>query len=196
MITFDNIIQAKDTTIKLLTDGILDKREWRIPVAGSLMGGVSQVNGQRLEATIDGEVDIDVENYFSTSQESPWNIIIDLGDEYELSRVVTHQRWSGFDGVYGAVDHQGNLYRGGNVLSYNLYGWDRADQTWKLFSRRVITPPIVTTEDEYTMLGKRGDMAYIYPEEPQFSKPTRWFRFEAVTGKYISEITLYGRKAY
>jgi hypothetical protein len=44
----------------------------------------------------------------------------------------------------------------------------------------------------------------MYPDDPKFTKPTRWFRYEALTGfnndyqslgaNCLSEITLYGRK--
>jgi hypothetical protein len=59
---------------------------------------------------------------------------------------------------------------------------------------------------EYRQMGMAGDMAYFYPDEPQFTKPTRWFRYESMYpfGKTtlswlnydhcLSEITLYGRK--
>jgi len=193
---YNNVVQAKDTTIVLLTDEEIAKDRWSLPSPYSVMGSVLQVDGMRLEAVIDGLIDIDDENYFVTLQPNPWNIIIDLGEEYELSRIVTHQRWSGYaDAVFGILDEQGNLYRGDNVLMYNMYGWDETVSRWELLSRRVINPPVVTVESQYTALGKAGDKAFLYPEEPRFSKPTRWFRFEAVNGKYISEITLYGRKA-
>ena len=192
---YDNVAQAKDTAIVLLTDEAIDKDAWTLPASGTRIGSIMQVNGLRLEASIDGIVDIDLENYFITSQTNPWNLIIDLGDEYELSRIVTHQRWTGYITTFGVEDYRGNLYRGNNVLTYDLYGWDETQQTWDFFSRRMITQPVVITDSEYTMLGKAGDMAFLYPEEPKFSKPTRWFRLEAVNGTYISEITLYGRKA-
>ena len=193
---YDNVVQASDTTIVLLTDGVIAKDGWSLPEPFSEMGGIVQAYGLRLETVIDGVVDIDLENYFVTYQANPWNLIIDLGEEYEISRIVTHQRWTGFvTEPFGILDERGNLYRGDNVLTYNLYGWDETESKWEEFSRRVITVPVVTVASEYKALGKAGDMAFLYPVEPQFSKPTRWFRLEAVNGKYISEITLYGRKA-
>jgi hypothetical protein len=61
-----------------------------------------------------------------------------------------------------------------------------------------------------------GDMAYLYPDNPKFTTPTRWFRYEAIaafhdspSGQYViarpplytgtaaqqlSEITLYAKK--
>jgi len=192
---FGNTASAKDTTIMLLTDNIIAKNGWSLPVAGTVMGGIAQVNGLFMNEVIDGVLDIDVENYFITYQNNPWNLIIDLGEEYELSRIVTHQRHSGYNTTFGEVDVRGNLYRGDNVLSSNLYGWNETGQAWQLLSRRTIVPPLVKTDNEYMILGKTGDMAFIFPQEPQFSAPTRFIRFEAVNGKYISEITLYGRKS-
>ena len=192
---YDNVIQAKDTTIVLLVDEVLPKSGWSLPVSGTEMGGVTQVGGLRIEQAIDGIIDINVENYFQTMNENPWSLIIDLGEEYEISRILTHQRWTGFNISAGEVVVRGNLYRGNNVLTSQLYGWNETDQSWEFYSRRFIPQPVVTTEGEYLIMGRRGDMAYIFPEEPQFSKPTRFFRLEAIGGTAISEITLYGRRA-
>ena len=193
---YDNVVHAKDTTIILLTDEIIDKERWRAPEGGTIQGGgITQVSGLRMDVIFDGIVDIDVENYFITSQDNPWNLIINLVDEYELSRIVTHQRWTGFGSTWGQVDFRGNLYRGDNVLTYNVYGWDEVGNRWELFSRVEINEPAVKDATEFTILGKEGDMAFLYPEEPRFSRPTRWLRLEAIEGKWISEITLYGRRA-
>ena len=189
---YGNIIAAKDTVIVLLTDEPIAKDQWRLLPAGTEMGGVLQVRGNNMEALIDGVLDVEDLNFFITTEANPWNIIIDLGDEYELSRIVTHQRWTGYNNTWGVVDEQGNLYRGDNVLSSILYIWD--NQLWEPLLFRVIFPPVVKTESEYILLGMNGDMSFIYPLEPQFSKPTRYVRLQAINGKYISEITLYGRK--
>jgi len=76
--------------------------------------------------------------------------------------------------------------------------------TWDSISRHKIVFPVGLTEMEYKQLGMAGDMAYFYPDEPQFTKPTRWFRYEALFGfssNYtstnaisLSEITLYAKK--
>ena len=194
---YDNAIQAKDTSIVLLVDEVLPKGGWSLPESGSAMGGVVQVNGLRIDAVIDGVIDIDAENYFITLQPNPWNLIIDLGEEYELSRIVTHQRWSGYNSG-GAVDPRGNLYRGDNVMAYNLYVWDETALSWgSPLLRHAINLPVVTSDNEYMLIGKAGDKTFISPEEPKFTAPTRFVRYEALnsTGKCISEITLYGRKA-
>ena len=193
---YDNVCHAMDTTINLLIDGVLDKQEWKLPPPGTAMGNVTQVNAQRMEEVMDGIIDTEIENFLITYQPNPWNLLIDLGEEYELSRVVTHQRWSGYSGTtFGVLDYRGNLYRGDNVLTYRLYSWNETAQTWGWLSDFNIFTPVVTIDSEYTKLGEAGDMSFIFPIVPQFSKPTRWLRFEAVNGKYISEITLHGRKA-
>jgi len=193
---YDNVVLAKDTTIVLLTDGVIAKNGWSLPEAGAEIGGVKQVNGTRMEEVIDGIIDIEVENYFISFQTNPWSLLIDLGEEYEISRIVTHQRWTGFNtSSFAAPDPRGNLYRGSNVLRYNLYGLDETAQTWERWLNHILTAPNVTSSEEYAIIGKAGDKTLIYPEEPKFSKPTRYIRFEAVTGSWLSEITLYGRKA-
>ncbi len=72
-------------------------------------------------------------------------------------------------------------------------------------NEHTIPVPMGLSEIEFVRLGEAGDMAYFYPDNPQYTKPTRWFRYEAVkgfSGNYtledancLSEITLFGRKA-
>ncbi len=190
---YGNISSANESTITLLSDGIISKVGWTLPASGTIIGGITQASGENMDMIKDDKVELDHPfNFFITTEKNPWSIIIDLGEEYELSRVKTHQRWSGHTAT---GDYQGNLYRGENVLSYNLYGWNNDNQSWELFSSSNIRQPIVTDSPEYRVLGVAGDLFFLYPEEPKFSKPTRLIRFEAANGKYISEITLYGRKA-
>jgi len=187
---YGNIVPAADTIIILLTDGVINKAGWGLRTSGSVMDDAVQAKGTNLEAVIDGENDAILPgNYFITDDDNPWNIMIDLGDRYEISRIVTHQRRS------GGNDTRGNLYQGDNVMAYNLYGWNDTRQNWEWWLRHSIIPPVVRDISEYETFGREGDMTFIYPEVPKFSKPTRWIRFEAIDGKYISEITLYGRKA-
>jgi len=186
---YGNMVSKRDTTIVLLTDELIPKDRWLLPVPGITMG-IMQADGVNHYMAIDDLIEINISsNYFITTMNNPWNFIIDLGEEYELSRIVTHQRWSGASGI----SVQGNLYSGNNVLNYNLYVWN--GRAWQLLSRCNIIPPMVMSETEYTDMGKAGDMFFIFPEEPRFSIPARWVRLEALSGKYISEITLYGRKA-
>jgi hypothetical protein len=126
----------------------------------------------------------------------PWNAMINLGEEYELSRIITHQRWSS-----GSV--RGQYYRDENVGIYNMYVWDDAMERWDSVSQHKILFPLVT-DIELKQLGMAGDMAYFYPDDPQYTKPTRWFRYEALKafgGNYtatnancLAEITLYAKK--
>lgn len=190
---YGNISAASESTIALLTDDIISKEGWTLPASGTIIGGITQASGENMDMVKDDKVELDHPfNFFITTEKNPWSIIIDLGEEYELSRVKTHQRWSGHTAT---GDYQGNLYRGQNVLSYNIYGWDKDNQSWEMFSSCNIRQPIVTDSPEYRVLGVAGDLFFLYPEEPKFSKPTRLIRFEAANGRYVSEITLYGRKA-
>jgi hypothetical protein len=129
--------------------------------------------------------------------------MIDLGDEYELSRIVTHQRYndnSNRDGI------RQTYYRSENVGIYAMYIWDDVEQAWDSVSMHKIPFPVGKglTEMDYKQAGAAGDMAFLYPDDPKFSKPTRWFRYQALYGfnsnytntncNCLSEITLYGRK--
>ncbi|GHT51512.1 hypothetical protein AGMMS49982_09150 [Bacteroidia bacterium] len=134
----------------------------------------------------------------------PWNLIIDLGDYYELSRIVTVQRHSG--GLQNV--ERGQYYRDENVGLYNMYTWNDTTSTWERIgteSTKIPIPPSNIDELQYVKLGEAGDMAYMYPDDPKYTKRTRKFRYEALKsfdGDYtsesadcLSEITLYGRKA-
>jgi len=133
----------------------------------------------------------------------PWNFIIDLGEEYELSRIITHQRYLNVGGNENSGRQ--DYYRSENVGKYALWRWDEDLQDWEKIITHIITFPLGLTDRQYKILGRQGDLAWMYPENPQFTKPTRWFRYEALadfnnnyTGggcNCVSEITLYGRKA-
>ena len=133
----------------------------------------------------------------------PWNYIIDLGDYYELSRIITHQRYS----HNNATEHSGRMdyYHKENVGIYALWRWDDEIQAWDSITTHKIPVPRGIPDRQYRILGQQGDLAYMNPRDPQFTKPTRWFRYEALKGfddnyeaenaNCLSEITLYGRKA-
>lgn len=133
----------------------------------------------------------------------PWNYIIDLGDYYELSRIITHQRYRHTE----ANEYSGreDYYRNENVGSYTMWRWDEETQAWDSITTHKITFPENLPDRQYRVLGRQGDMAYMNPDNPQFTKPTRWFRYEALSSfdndyegtnsNCLSEITLYGRKA-
>jgi len=202
--------------ITLLEDVAIDKEKWFLPAANDSIGGVPQAFGDnvegRLVSIIDGIIDEGSNLNFmhtggrgrtgnSSDGNMPWNVIIDLGDYYELSRIVTHQRHMDFCGDLC----QGQYYRGENVGLYELYIFDEDTQEWEYISENKIKTPVGLSELEIVKKGKAGDMAYMFPDEPQYTKPTRWFRYKAVKGfggnytldnaNCLSEITLYGKKS-
>jgi hypothetical protein len=87
-----------------------------------------------------------------------------------------------------------------------MYIWDGAvdgsEGRWDSICEHKILFPSVS-DIELKQLGLAGDMAYFYPDDPQYTKPTRWFRYEALksfNGNYtasdctgLSEITLYAK---
>jgi hypothetical protein len=214
---YGNITESIDKgQIALLEDIELPKNNWFLPETNDSIGGVPQAFGNgyegRLRYVIDGIIDRgDNLNFMHTQQRGqtgnaangnmPWNIMIDLGDYYELSRIVTVQRHSG--GL--ANISRGQYYQTQNIGIYNMYVWDDDTEEWVYVSQHQIPVPQGISELEFVKLGEAGDMAYMYPDDPQYTKPTRWFRYEArkgFSGNYtlddgdcLSEITLYGRKA-
>jgi hypothetical protein len=214
---YGNITESIDKgQITLLEDIEIPKDNWFLPETNDSIGGVPQAFGNgyegRLRYVIDGIIDRgDNLNFMHTQQRGrtgnsadgnmPWNIMIDLGDYYELSRIVTVQRHSG--GV--ANISRGQYYQYENVGIYNMYIWDEDSTKWSFISQHKILFPEGLSELEYVKLGEAGDMAYMYPDDPQYTKPARWFRYEAYKGftanytrddaDCLSEITLYGKKA-
>ncbi|MGM0620371.1 MAG: DUF5000 domain-containing lipoprotein, partial [Bacteroidota bacterium] len=203
-------------TITLLEDTEIPKDDWFLPAANDSVGGVPQAFGNnvegRLHYTIDGIIDEGENlNFMHTGGRGrtgdpadgnmPWNVIIDLGDHYELSRIVTVQRHTNFCGELC----RGQYYQAENVGIYEMYIWDDDTEDWVYVSENKIEVPEGLSELEFVKKGRNGDMAYMYPDEPQYTKPTRWFRYRAMksfNGNYtldnancLSEITLYGRKA-
>jgi len=204
--------------LALKEDSELPKSLWKIPDPNDSIAGVPMMFGNNLEGrttkTFDGVIDRgDNLNFLHTggrgrtgqegivNQNMPWNLMIDLGDYYELSRIVTHQRHSG--GL--ANIEQGQYYKYENVGLYTLYILDEATNQWDSITTHKIPIPLGITELEYVKLGEAGDLAYFYPDDPQYTRKTRWVRYEAVacfddnyssTGaNCLSEITFYGKKA-
>jgi len=202
--------------ITLLEDMQIDKSNWFLPLTNDSIGGVPQGFGSnsegRLVLAVDGVIDEGTNlNYIHTGGRGrtgnsadgnmPWNIIIDLGDYYELSRIVTHQRHMDFCGDFC----QGQYYRGENVGIYEVYIFDEATEEWELITEHKIEEPVGLSELEIVKQGKEGDMAYMFPDDPQYTKPTRWVRYRAVkgfggnytldNGNCLSEITYFGKKS-
>jgi hypothetical protein len=195
---YGNRLTALETTVTLLSDSKIDKSTWTLLPVGTVMGGVTQTNGSdyngQMFEVIDGITEeTELNNFYYTNQAVPWNIIIDLGARYELSRVLTHQR---FTYPIDDLAVRGSYYRGDNVLRYNIYVWDDVNGAWEFCTRNDIAEPVVEQETDYVRLGNAGDETYLYPQAPAFSRPTQYFRLEALNGKNISEITLFGRPAF
>jgi hypothetical protein len=177
-------------------------------------GGVPQVDGIYFDGitakVIDGLIDrdgnlnymfVNADGEYADPDPCPWSVLIDLGDYYELSRIVSHQRWSSS----GSAIERGNYYQDVNVGSFNMYRWDEEKLEWEFLSYNKIAVPQGTLSDiQWMQLGRAGDMAYMYPDEPGYTKPTRWFRYEALSNfadnytnpaaRLLSEITLYAKK--
>lgn len=193
---YGNSVTLQDSSIVLLVDDKLDKSIWALPEPGTEMGGAIQANGNVERGDMDYLYDDITEadgaiNYYQTNADNPWNVIVDLGRECRLSRILTHQRYSGNTSIT-ANNIQGAYYRDENVLSYNMYIWDAATSSWQFIRRHDITVPSVKDASEYKTLGDAGDEAFLYPEEPCFSAPTRYFRLEAISGTVMSELTIFG----
>ncbi|HCC51422.1 MAG TPA: DUF4959 domain-containing protein [Porphyromonadaceae bacterium] len=216
--SYGNITETMDQgQFTLLEDIRIPKENWVLPNANDSIGGIPMCFGDGLEGrnryVIDDVIDRgDNLNFMHTNSRGrtgrsadgnmPWNFIIDLGDYYELSRIITVQRHSG--GL--ANVNRGQYYQSENVGIFRLYIWDDETNSWSgPINEHTIPVPMGLSEIEFVRLGEAGDMAYFYPDNPQYTKPTRWFRYEAVkgfSGNYtledancLSEITLFGRKA-
>jgi len=212
---YGNITEPMDKGELVLYEDIeIPKNKWAIPNANDSIGGVPMAYGDGLEGrahyVIDGVINMgDNLNFMHTRARGrtgnsvdgnmPWNFIIDLGDYYEISRIVTHQRHSG--GLNNL--NRGQYYKAENVGIYNVYIWDDATAGWELVTNHQIPEPLGLPELDIVKLGQAGDMAYMYPDDPKYTKPTRKIRYEALKGftsnytledaNCLSEITLYGK---
>lgn len=214
--SYGNITEPIDKgLLSLFEDDEIPKTNWVLPDANDSIGGVPMVFGGGYEGrtikVIDGIIDRgDNLNFMHTGLRGrtgriadgnmPWNLIIDLGARYELSRILTVQRHSG--GL--ANIERGHFYRYENVGMYNMYIWDDDRNEWVFVSQHKIPVPTGLSDLQLVQAGEAGDEAYMYPDDPQYTKPTRWFRYEAIKsfngnytledGNCLSEITLFGRR--
>jgi hypothetical protein len=212
---YGNITATEDKgNINLYEDIKIPKDRWVLPSTNDSIGGIPQFYGDgyegRMTYLIDDIIDKnDNRNFSHTAGRGrtgvsgqgnlPWNVIIDLGDYYELSRIITVQRHD------RANSHeQGQYYHSENVGMYNMYIFDETLQEWEFVSEIKIPVPTGMSEIEIVRQAEAGDMAYMYPDDPQYTKPTRWFRYEALhcfddnynsgSAYCLSEISLYGKK--
>ncbi|MFT3746986.1 MAG: DUF4959 domain-containing protein [Agriterribacter sp.] len=215
--TYGNVTPDIDKgQITLYEDSKIPKTKWVLPNPNDTIAGIPMCFGDGLEGrnryVIDDIIDRgDNLNFMHTNSRGrtgksadgnmPWNFIIDLGDYYDLSRIVTVQRHSG--GI--ANISRGQYYQSENVGIYNIYILNEGTNEWEQITQHKIPVPVGLSELEFVKYGEAGDMAYMYPDEPKYTKKTRWFRYEAVkgfSGNYtlddancLSEITLYGKKS-
>ncbi|MDR2388819.1 MAG: DUF4959 domain-containing protein [Tannerellaceae bacterium] len=205
--------------IYLLQDELISKAQWVLPETNDSIAGIPQCFGNEKEGRLRNMVDDVIDsyllaNYMHTGGRGrtgtiggnvPWNLIIDLGGYYELSRVVTHQR----HGTAGALVPmaRGQYYGSENVGLFSVYYLEEEVDTtyWVKMSTHKIPVPVAMNDIDMFRQGQAGDMVYMFPDEPKFSPRTRWFRYEALanfgdnytgTGaNCLSEITLYGKKS-
>jgi hypothetical protein len=162
------------------------KNLWSYPVPfyePPFGGGIVQAWGDeadgRTEYFIDGIIDDAPGSYNYTFISSgagnaiPWNFLIDLGDYYELSRVVVHARHG------GEIGTRGQYFSGDDVGIFAAYIWDEDLGEWVQTGVYKNPMPEGNLSDlQWYRLGKAGHMHYLYPYDPKFTKPARWFRFE------------------
>jgi hypothetical protein len=212
-------------TIYLLEDNMLDKSIMKFPAPndstvvlrnGSIVNtGIPAMFGDakegRMAKILDGIIDRgEILNFFHTDSRgrngnsgianpNDWNIILDLGGYYRLSRIVTHQRHS-------SIIERGHYYQNENCGEFRLWVFNETTLQWDSITTQRTPIPQGITELEIVRLGEAGDMAYFYPDDPQYTIPTRWFRYEMVNGfndnystahsniNCMSELTIYGIK--
>ena len=230
-IEFNNII--------LLQDSKIPKDNWRLPLHGDSIAGVPMMFGNggdgRMYRVIDDVIDWRLSaNYLNTMGrgrngstvvppgELPnnWNLFIDLGAYYHLSRIVTHQAHRGGDSGQSRGQYYGTQSDHENVGYYRMWyldedvddevkgnwvimGTEYVKGVWVEISEHKIPIPLEASVAEIIKMGQAGDEAYLYPNNPGFTpKSVRWFRYEALAAfrdNYtaqnhfvLSEVTLFG----
>jgi hypothetical protein len=196
----------------MLQDEVIPKDKWYLPYTNDSIAGVPQFfTSTPSKCIMDGIIDDLAQSMLFTwtgtmgrtgdpkDGNVPWNIMIDLGDYYELSRILTHQRHQNASPL-----NKGLYYGNENVGRFNLYYLDEDTGEWEYCSQSTIPIPTDINDLEIIKMALAGDMAYFYPDDPKFTKPARWFRYEALasfgnnytatTALSLCEITLYGRK--
>jgi hypothetical protein len=215
--------------IELYQDVEIPKEHWVLPNANDTIGGIPMMFGNGLEGrtakVIDGIIDFGFsQNYLQTSNigrtgvtgqgNVPWNLIIDLGEKYELSRIITYQQHFAAEGT-DPERTIGTYFAGTNVGYYRMYVWVLAGDPrqkpwnpagWELIGERKIPiPPTTLPVYERIKIAHAGDEVLMYPDNPRYTTASQYFRYEAVanfagpytglTAQVLSEITLYGKKS-
>ena len=202
----------------VIQDEILDfsKPDWVFPLQDTVMGDATMVNASNVEGRVhyvnDGIIDhANITNFMHCNRAAPWDFFIDLGDYYELTRIVTWQRrFHGppSPGDPSADSNLGALYDNSeNVGRYAMWRWDDDTDSWEYLSEHSIPNYRAMGQGAVNIISRHqreGDQAYILPD-PGFTKPTRWFRYQALAGfgsnytstsaQCLSEISFHGRKA-
>jgi hypothetical protein len=191
---YNNRTQAVDKgSFSLLYDEEINhfdengKNLWSYPIPFQeppFGGGVVQAWGDeadgKTECFIDGIID-DAPNTYNYTFISKgvgyttdyWNYLIDLGDYYELSRVIIHSRHS------AAIGARGDYFTGNDVGIFATYFWNEDTGEWEQTGvYKNLLPDGDLSDLQWYRLGKAGHMHYLYPYDPKFTKRARWFRFE------------------
>lgn len=221
-------------SLHLFTDSELDKSKFVLLNPGDTIGGVRMGYGSSFQGQIEWLIDdkIDyltgygkwegvVANYacwgvytvmidgVNVNAQRNWNILIDLGDKYELSRIVTHQAWTNSSRANMSPTNRGFYYGEWNVAIYNMYWWDGNDAAtvgeWKLIQQvKIPMPSADMGVMDIIRQAIAGDEALMYPDDPDYTPATRYFRYQCVNGfannyngtaEVLAELTLYGKKA-
>lgn len=143
----------------------------------------------------DGMYDEDVQyslNYFHSGVSYPFSYFIDLGREVCISRLRIWQR----------NQYQWARY---SVKTFHIYISNDPDPSdgvlddWEYVGEYTLNKP--AGEAEAKLEFTEGSEFWVYPDDPQFTRPFRYLRFKAVkdfdngTIGCMSEITLYGKEA-
>jgi hypothetical protein len=217
---YNNRTEAVDQgSLTLLYDEEIDhfdengKNRWSYPVpfteppfgGGVIQSWGDEANG-RTEYFIDGIIDdaLNTNNFTYITEAAGgftngyWNFMIDLGDYYELSRIIVHMSH------LADVGKRGKFFTDEDLGIFAAYIWDEELEEWSLLGvYKNAMPEGNLSELQWYRLGIAGHMQYIYPYEPKFTKPARWFRFEcrhSFAGNYtggpsgmLSELRLFSK---
>jgi hypothetical protein len=203
---------AIESDLILYDDVEIPKSGWSLPNPNEIVFGVPMCNGDNFEGrtryVIDGIIDEgDFHNFMTSTNFLPFSLMIDLGGYYELSRIKTYQRHGSVSGATPIMSI-GHYYQGDgatvayNISRYNIYILNEDTQAWEFLSEHTISIPSDVGLMEMIKIARAGDVAYLFPDDPQYTKPTRWLRYEVLanfTTNFarefaLSEITLYAKK--